>query len=87
MESKRAFVGFFLVLVLLVSSQVALATTLDEPHVVMRDDRELCKRNPDHPSCHNNNNNNKRSAAAKEGGATFAVGCSSVIIAAAMLAL
>ncbi|KAL9688244.1 hypothetical protein QQ045_032663 [Rhodiola kirilowii] len=84
MESKRTFVGFFLVLVLLVSSQVSLATTFDEPHVVMRDARELCTRNPDHQSCHNNR---RRSAAAKEGGATFGVACSSVIIAAAMLAL
>ncbi|CAM8906051.1 unnamed protein product [Rhodiola kirilowii] len=84
MESKRAFVGFFLVLVLLVSSQIALATTFDEPHVVMKDNREICGRDPADPSCHGNR---RRSAAAKEGGATFAVGCSSVIIAAAMLAL
>ncbi|CAM8906045.1 unnamed protein product [Rhodiola kirilowii] len=82
MESKRAFIGLFLVLVLLVSSQVALATTFDEANVVMRDQRQTCRRDPDAPGCHNN----KRSAAAKEGGATFAVACSSVIIA-ALLAL
>uniref|UniRef100_A0A7N0U8P5 Transmembrane protein n=1 Tax=Kalanchoe fedtschenkoi TaxID=63787 RepID=A0A7N0U8P5_KALFE len=80
-QDKRVFISFIFVLVLLVSSQIALADYEDGLHVVMK--RENCRRDPDDPQCHND----KRSAASKDGGTTFAVACSSAIIAAAALVL
>uniref|UniRef100_A0A7N0U9L7 Transmembrane protein n=1 Tax=Kalanchoe fedtschenkoi TaxID=63787 RepID=A0A7N0U9L7_KALFE len=81
-HDKRVFISFLFVLVLLVSSQVALADYEDDLHVVMK--RENCRRDPDNPQCHND----KRSAASKQdGGMKFAVACSSAVIAVAALAL